>query len=344
MSKRIAVTDPVAMVDDRDFERSVRPKRLDEFQGQARLREKLRIFVEAARLRGEPLDHVLLAGPPGLGKTTLAGVLAHEMGAPFTTTSGPVLDRPGDLVGLLSTLGRGDILFIDEMHRLSPVVEEYLYSAMEDFVIDVVVDRGPGARSVRLELPRFTLVGATTRTGLLTAPMRGRFGLTLRLNYYTPGELEGVVSRSADLLGIDAEPEATVEICRRSRGTPRIANRLLRRVRDVAQVRGEARVTRECARAALEMLEVDECGLDEMDRRMLRTIIEKFDGGPVGIGTISAAVGEEAETLEDVYEPFLVQEGFLNRTRRGREATRRAYEHLGRTPAPRSAQQDMFGA
>jgi Holliday junction DNA helicase RuvB len=327
--KRPAVTDPVATDTERDFEGNIRPVRLADFQGQDRLKEKLTIFVEAARLRGEPLDHVLLAGPPGLGKTTLAGILAHAMGASLTGASGPVIDRPGDLVGLLSSLGQGDVLFIDEIHRLNPAVEEYLYSAMEDFFVDVVIDRGPGARTVRLDLPRFTLVGATTRTGLLTAPMRARFGLTLRLEYYTPEELRGVVNRSSHVLEIEVERDAALEIARRSRGTPRIANRLLRRVRDVAQVQGTGRITLDLARSALLMLEVDELGLDEMDRKVLRTIIDKFGGGPVGIATIATAVSEEAETLEDVYEPFLVQEGFLDLTRRGRVVTPRAYRHLG---------------
>jgi Holliday junction DNA helicase RuvB len=264
-----------------------------------------------------------------MGKTTLCRIVAREMGGTLFDTSGPVLERAADLAGLLTKMGEGDFLFVDEIHRMNKTVMEYLYSAMEDFFIDVMVDRGPGARTVRLDLPRFTLVGATTRTGLLTAPMRARVGLTVRVEYYTPDELCGVVTRSATVLDVVLDPEGGREIARRARGTPRIANRLLRRVRDVAQVRGEEVITREIVRAALEMLEVDECGLDEMDRKMLRTIIEKFDGGPVGIGTISAAVGEEVETLEDVYEPFLVQEGFLNRTPRGRVVTRRAFEHLG---------------
>jgi Holliday junction DNA helicase RuvB len=329
MSNRPAVTDPVATDTERDFEGNIRPASLADFQGQDRLKEKLGIFVEAARLRGEPLDHVLLAGPPGLGKTTLAGILANAMSASLTGASGPVIDRPGDLVGLLSSLGQGDVLFIDEIHRLNPAVEEYLYSAMEDFFVDVVIDRGPGARTVRLDLPRFTLVGATTRTGLLTAPMRARFGLNLRLEYYTPEELRGVVNRSARVLEVEVDRDAALEISRRSRGTPRIANRLLRRVRDVAQVQGEGHITLDLARKALRMLEVDELGLDEMDRKVLRTIIDKFGGGPVGIATIATAVSEEAETLEDVYEPFLVQEGFLDLTRRGRVVTPLAYRHLG---------------
>lgn len=340
--RQLQVTDPVAALEERDFEGNVRPARLVEFQGQPKLREQLEIFIAAARGREEPLDHVLLAGPPGLGKTTLAGILANEMGAPLTGTGGPVIDRPGDLVGLLSGLTTGSFLFIDEIHRLSPAVEEYLYSAMEDGFLDVVVDRGPGARTVRLDLPRFTLVGATTRTGLLTAPMRARFGLTLRLGYYDAAELAGVVTRSARVLGVEVDAPGAAEIARRSRGTPRIANRLLRRVRDFAEVRGTGAITREVAREALDLLEVDECGLDDMDRKMLTTILDKFDGGPVGIATLAAAVGEEAETLEDVYEPFLVQEGFINRTRRGRVVTRRAQAHLGRSPRARSSQPPLF--
>ena len=333
---RDPLTSPEILGDERDFEGNVRPRCLADFQGQSRLKEQLGIFVEAARQRSEPLDHVLLVGPPGLGKTTLAGILAQEMGAGFTGTAGPVIDRAGDLVGLLSSLGAGDVLFIDEIHRLSPAVEEYLYSAMEDFFIDVVIDKGPGARSVRLDLPRFTLVGATTRTGLLTAPMRARFGLTLRLEYYPADELADVVARSADLLRLEVDADAMTEIARRSRGTPRIANRLLRRVRDVAQVRGAERVSADVTTDALSMMEVDEVGLDEMDRKLLRTIAEKFGGGPVGISTLSAAVGEEAETLEDVYEPFLVQQGLLDRTPRGRCVTPLGYRHLGLV-APRSS-------
>jgi len=335
---RSPITDPLGAVDERDFEGNVRPARLDDFQGQTKLKEQLRIFVEAARMREEALDHVLFVGPPGLGKTTLAAILAHEMGAGFTGTSGPVLDRPGDLVGLLSGLSAGAVLFIDEIHRLNPAVEEYLYSAMEDFFVDVVIDRGPGARTVRLDLPRFTLVGATTRTGLLTAPMRARFGLTMRLQYYAADELVDVLRRSAGVLGVALDDAGGTEIARRSRGTPRIANRLLRRVRDVAQVRGAETIDVAIAHEALDMLEVDERGLDEMDRKMLTTLIDKFGGGPVGIGTLATAVAEEAETLEDVYEPFLVQEGFLDRTRRGRVATPLAYRHLGRV-RPRGAQQ-----
>jgi Holliday junction DNA helicase RuvB len=328
--------------DERDFEGNLRPSRLAEFQGQTKLKDQLRIFIDAAKLRGEPLDHALFVGPPGLGKTTLAFILAREMEASFTGTSGPVLARPGDLVGLLSALSPGAVLFIDEIHRLHPAVEEYLYSAMEDYFVDVVIDRGPGARTVRLDLPRFTLVGATTRTGLLTAPMRARFGLTLRLEYYTPEELGAVVHRAAGVLGVEVEEEGRAEIAKRARGTPRIANRLLRRVRDVAQVQGERAITRPLAQKALDLLEVDELGLDDMDRKMLGVVIDKFGGGPVGIGTIAAAVGEDPETLEDVYEPFLVQQGFIHRTPRGREATPRAFQHLGRVRRSGETQTQLF--
>ncbi len=343
-STRNPITNPAPISDEQLFEGTLRPQNLADFQGQSKLKERLRVFVDAARMRGEVLDHVLLCGPPGLGKTTLAWILSREMGANIAVTSGPVLAKPGDLVGLLTSLSESGFLFVDEMHRLAPAVEEYLYSAMEDFCVDVVVDRGPGARTVRLDLPRFTLVGATTRSGLLTSPMRERFGMTLRLDYYSTEELVDVVRRSARVLAVEVGEAACREIAHRSRGTPRVANRLLRRVRDFAQVRGRGRITPDIARSALEMLEVDERGLDEMDRKVLLTIIDKFDGGPVGIGTIAAAVAEEADTIEDVYEPFLVQEGFLNRTRRGREATRLAYEHLGRPPGHGTRQSDLFGA
>jgi Holliday junction DNA helicase RuvB len=336
------MTNPVLATEERDFEGNLRPSRLRDFQGQTKLKEQLRIFIDAAKMRREPLDHVLFVGPPGLGKTTLAFILAREMETSFTGTSGPVLARPGDLVGLLSALTPGAVLFIDEIHRLHPAVEEYLYSAMEDFFVDVVIDRGPGARTVRLDLPRFTLVGATTRTGLLTAPMRARFGLTLRLEYYSAHELADIVDRAAGVLGVSVDERGRAEIAKRSRGTPRIANRLLRRVRDVAQVQGEGAITLPLAERALDLLEVDELGLDEMDRKMLSVVIDKFGGGPVGISTIAAAVGEEAETLEDVYEPFLVQQGFIHRTPRGREATPRAYRHLGRAPRAGEGQTELF--
>jgi len=341
---RNPVTNPVAVTDERAFEGSLRPVNLLDFQGQVKLKRRLKVFIDAAQMRQDVLDHVLLCGPPGLGKTTLAWVLSREMQANIVVSSGPVLARPGDLVGLLTSLGKGDILFVDEIHRLAPAVEEYLYAAMEDYCVDVVVDRGPGARSVRLDLPRFTLVGATTRSGLLTSPMRARFGMTLRLDYYAAAEIVDVIVRSARVLDVEVDDNASMEIALRSRGTPRVANRLLRRVRDYAQVHGQGCITKEVACSALEMLEVDERGLDEMDRKVLLTIIDKFDGGPVGIHTIAAAVAEEPDTIEDVHEPFLVQEGFLNRTRRGREATRHAYEHLGRALNPRLNQADLFGA
>jgi Holliday junction DNA helicase RuvB len=315
-----------------DEERQLRPQRLADFTGQPRLKENLQVFVEAARLRGEPLDHVLLHGPPGLGKTTLSYILAQEMSAHIVTTSGPVLDKPGDLAGLLTGLEKGDVLFIDEIHRLSPVVEEYLYSAMEDFKIDIMVETGPNARSIELTLSPFTLVGATTRAGLLTSPMLARFGINARLEYYDAETLRQIVQRSAGVLGVPVHPEAAFEIARRSRGTPRIANRLLRRTRDFAQVRGSGVITLDIARMTLEALEVDEAGLDEMDSRILLAIIDKFRGGPVGLGAVAAAVGEDAETIEEVYEPYLTLEGFIKRTPRGREATERAYRHFKRTP------------
>lgn len=315
---------------DRDADAALRPAAFSEFVGQEKVVENLGIFIEAARKRGEALDHVLLNGPPGLGKTTLSYIIAREMNAAIKVTSGPVLEKPGDLAGLLTNLNHGDILFIDEIHRLSPVVEEYLYSAMEDFRIDIMIDSGPSARSVQLTLPQFTLIGATTRQGLLTAPLRSRFGIINRLDYYSIKQLFGVVMRSADILGIPADDEGALEIARRSRGTPRIANRLLRRTRDFAEVKGEGVITVDIARMALAALEVDEYGLDEMDKRIVLAIIEKFNGGPVGLNTLSVAVGEEAGTVEEVYEPYLIQEGFLQRTPRGREATPKAYEHFGR--------------
>lgn len=320
--------DPLSQA--QDEEKQLRPQRLEDFTGQKKLTDNLKVFVEAAKLRQEPLDHVILHGPPGLGKTTLSHIISHELQASITTTSGPVLEKPGDLAGLLTNLSAGDVLFIDEIHRLSPVVEEYLYSAMEDFKIDIMVETGPNARSIEISLHPFTLVGATTRAGLLTAPMLARFGINARLEYYDAETLSKIVIRSAQVLMIPIKKDAALEIARRSRGTPRIANRLLRRTRDFAQVKGDGIIDMKIAKVALEALEVDECGLDDMDTKILQTIIEKFKGGPVGLNSISASVGEEAETIEEVYEPYLVMEGFIKRTARGRMATERAYHHLGR--------------
>jgi Holliday junction DNA helicase RuvB len=314
---------------DQEFENSIRPQELENFRGQEKIVENLRIFIRAALMRGESLDHVLLHGPPGLGKTTLANIISNEMGGTLRVSSGPVLDKPGDLAGLLTNLGAGDVLFIDEIHRLSPIVEEYLYSAMEDYRIDIVLDKGPAARSIQIDLNPFTLIGATTRSGLLTSPLRARFGIQCHLEYYDSAMLAGIVRRSAGILGIEIDAPATVEIAMRSRGTPRIANALLRRVRDFAMVKGEGHIDLGITKVALSALNIDARGLDRMDNRILNTIIGKFNGGPVGINTIATAVGEEAGTLEEVYEPFLIKEGFLKRTPRGREATELAYKHLG---------------
>ncbi|HKW51039.1 MAG TPA: Holliday junction branch migration DNA helicase RuvB [Candidatus Eisenbacteria bacterium] len=320
---------------ERDLDRTLRPQRLEEFVGQESLREQLRIAVEAAMQRGEPLDHILLHGPPGLGKTTLASILAAEMEVPIVQTSGPVLERAADLAGLLTNLDHRAILFIDEIHRMNPVVEEYLYPAIEDFRLDIMIDRGPSARSVRIDLKRFTLVGATTRTGLLSAPLRGRFGLSARLDYYTTKELTQIIRRSAQILKVPIDAAGARELAARSRGTPRVGNRLLRRVRDYAETRAQGKITEEVARAGLKLLEVDARGLDDMDRRMLEAIVVKYGGGPVGLSTIAVVVGEEPGTLEDVYEPYLIQEGFLKRTARGREATDLAFTHLGMPPPDR---------
>jgi Holliday junction DNA helicase RuvB len=309
---------------------TLRPSSFDDFTGQAKIVDNLKVFIAAARNRGEALDHVLLTGPPGLGKTTLSHIIAHEMRAEIKTTSGPVLEKPGDLAGLLTNLKEGDILFIDEIHRLSPVIEEYLYSAVEDYVLDIMIESGPAARSVQITIPRFTLVGATTRAGLLTAPLRSRFGVVSRLDYYSHQDLYHVIVRSANILNVPIDEDGAQEISRRSRGTPRIANRLLRRTRDFAEIKGKGIITKEIAHIALSALEVDEYGLDEMDKRILLAIIDKFNGGPVGVGTLAVAVGEEAGTLEEVYEPFLIQQGFLQRTQRGREATALCYKHFGK--------------
>ena len=314
---------------DRDFENALRPLAFSDFTGQKKVVENLQVFVEAARRRGEPLDHTLLHGPPGLGKTTLSNIIANELGVGFKLTSGPVLDKPGDLAGLLTSLETNDVLFIDEIHRLSPVVEEYLYSAMEHYRIDIMIDKGPAARSIQIDLNPFTLVGATTRSGLLTAPLRARFGINLHLEYYDAETLTTIVRRSASILGVKIDPKAAAEIAGRSRGTPRIANALLRRVRDFAQVKGNGDIDTAIARYSLEALNIDKYGLDEIDNKILTTIIDKFKGGPVGITTIATAIGEDAGTVEEVYEPFLIKEGFIRRTPRGREVTELAYEHLG---------------
>ena len=315
---------------ERDFENSLRPLTFNGFKGQGKVVENLKVFVSAARLRSESLDHVLLHGPPGLGKTTLANIIANELGVGFKVTSGPVLDKPGDLAGLLTSLDPKDLLFIDEIHRLSPIVEEYLYSAMEDYRIDILIDKGPSARSIQIDLNPFTLVGATTRSGLLTSPLRARFGINMHLEYYNIDTLTGIVIRSSDILNVECDEDAAYEIASRSRGTPRVANALLRRVRDFAQVKGNGKIDKAISTYALEALNIDKHGLDEVDNKILLTIIDKFNGGPVGISTIATAVSDDIGTIEEVYEPFLIKEGFIKRTPRGREVTDLAYRHLGR--------------
>jgi Holliday junction DNA helicase RuvB len=327
---------------ERGVEDKLRPASLDEFVGQDSLRDNLRVFIRAARERGEPLDHALFYGPPGLGKTALAHVIAREMGAPLRVTAGPVIERAGDLAAIVTNLEPGAVLFIDEIHRLAPAVEEILYPAMEDFKLDLIIGQGPSAQTVKIDLPRFTLIGATTRAGLLTSPLRDRFGVIARLAYYPPADLVKILGRSARILGIRIDEDGALEIAGRSRGTPRIANRLLRRVRDFAEVGGEAGITRELARFALGRLEVDEAGFDRMDRQLLLALIEKYGGGPVGLDTLAAAIGEDRGTIEDIYEPFLIQEGYLDRTPRGRIATDRAYQHFKVTPGRREVRQERL--
>ena len=329
--------------DEKEFENALRPLRFNDFNGQQNVVENLSVFVEAAKYRGEPLDHTLLYGPPGLGKTTLSNIIANELGVGFKITSGPILDKPGDLAGILTSLEPNDVLFIDEIHRLQPVVEEYLYSAMEDYRIDIMIDKGPSARSIQIDLNPFTLIGATTRSGMLTAPLRARFGINMHLEYYDPETLQRIIKRSARLMRVPIEDAAAIEISRRSRGTPRIANGLLRRVRDFAQVKGNGTITTDIAHLSLGALNFDSYGLDEIDNKILLTIIDKFRGGPVGVSTIATAIGEDSGTIEDVYEPFLIMEGFIKRTPRGRMATPLAYEHLGRNPyAGNIMQQELF--
>lgn len=330
MTEDFDIRDEQLSSNEKEFENALRPLHFDDFNGQPKVVENLEVFVEAAKYRGEPLDHTLLYGPPGLGKTTLSNIIANELGVGFKLTSGPILDKPGDLAGILTSLEPNDVLFIDEIHRLQPVVEEYLYSAMEDYRIDIMIDKGPSARSIQIDLNPFTLVGATTRSGMLTAPLRARFGINMHLEYYDPETLKRIINRSARLLKVAIDSDAAIEIARRSRGTPRIANGLLRRMRDFAQVKGNGTITTDIAQLALGALNIDQYGLDETDNKILLTIIEKFGGGPVGLSTIATAIGEDTGTVEEVYEPFLIMEGFVKRTPRGRMATKLAYEHLGR--------------
>ena len=330
METKDSLVNPVITNGDKGYENSLRPKRLNEYIGQEKIKNNLSIFIEAAKQRNDVLDHVLLYGPPGLGKTTLAYIMSREMGVDIKVTSGPVIERPGDLAAILTNLHEQDVLFIDEIHRLSHVVEEILYPAMEDYHIDILIGQGPSARSMKLEIPRFTLIGATTRAGLLTSPLRDRFGMSFRLDFYTPEELTVIIKRSAKIFSIDIDSGGAAEMAKRSRGTPRIANRLLRRVRDFAQVKGDGFIDKRISITALDMFEVDHKGFDHMDRKMLLTLIDKFNGGPVGIDSLSSAIGEERTTIEDIYEPYLVQEGYIQRTARGRVATKMAYEHFGR--------------
>ena len=339
---RAEITTPEVLADESVVELSLRPQRLAEFIGQQKVKDSLRIYIDAARARRDPLDHTIFYGPPGLGKTTLAELIARELSVNIRTTSGPALEKAGDLVGTLTNLRDGDILFIDEIHRLRPIIEEFLYPAMEDYKIDIRLSEGPKAQTITMPIERFTLIGATTRFGMLTAPMRARFGIVERLNYYPTDDLVHIVRRSAEVMHLEIDEGGALEIARRSRGTPRVTNRLLRRVRDYAQIKADGRVTEEVARAALLMLDVDEFGLDDMDARILKAIIEKFEGGPVGVNTIAAAVGEDAATIEEVYEPFLVQNGFLQRTPRGRVATPTAYRHFGYTVPQAAAQPTLF--